>query len=105
MLTNIQAEDDGTLELDIDVISVPLLWKIYNLIMQHNPEVQESVKRTMEERESPRVVAKPAPRKKNKPMSKDDQERNIKTLQQKLGTYERASSGSQSQEPVLQSMP
>ncbi|PBP20399.1 transcription regulator [Diplocarpon rosae] len=100
----LESGEDGTLELDIDVISQPLLWKIYNLVMEHNPEVEKAVKATMQQRESPRVVAKPPPRpKKNKPMSKIDQERNIKALQQKLGTYERASSGSHSQEPVMQS--
>ncbi|CAL3968472.1 unnamed protein product [Diplocarpon coronariae] len=100
----LESMEDGTLELDIDVISQPLLWKIYNLIMEHNPEVEKAVKATMQQRESPRVVAKqPARPKKNKPMSKVDQERNIKALQQKLGTYERASSGSHSQEPVMQS--
>ncbi|EKD15299.1 transcription regulator [Drepanopeziza brunnea f. sp. 'multigermtubi' MB_m1] len=97
--------EDGTLELDIDVISLELLWEIYHLIMHHRPEVLETVKSAMQERESPRVVAKAAPtKKKNKPMSKEAQEQNIKALQQKLGTYERASSGSHSQEPVLQTV-
>ncbi|KAH9212129.1 hypothetical protein DL95DRAFT_179825 [Leptodontidium sp. 2 PMI_412] len=96
----LDAEDDGTLELDIDSISQNLLWKIHGLIMKHAPEVEEAIRKTIQNRESPKAAAKPPPKKKNKPMSSVDQERNIKVLEQKLGNY-RASSGSHSQEPVL----
>ncbi|KAH7351161.1 hypothetical protein BKA65DRAFT_525384 [Rhexocercosporidium sp. MPI-PUGE-AT-0058] len=96
----LDAEDDGTLELDIDSISQHLLWKIHGLIMKHAPEVEEAIRKTIQNRESPKAAAKPPPKKKNKPMSSVDQERNIKVLEQKLGNY-RASSGSHSQEPVL----
>ncbi len=91
------------MELDIDLISVPLLWKIHGLIMKYAPEIQDTIKKSLQDRESPRAVAKPAPKKKNKPMSSADQERNIKALQDKLGDYSRASSGSHSQEPVMPS--
>lgn len=92
------------MELDIDSISQHLLWKIHGLIMKHAPEVEEAIKRTIQNRESPKAAAKPPPKKKNKPMSSVDQERNIKVLEQKLGTYQRAiSSGSHSQEPVMRS--
>lgn len=70
--------------------------------MKHAPEVEEAIRKTIQNRESPKAAAKPPPKKKNKPMSSVDQERNIKVLEQKLGNY-RASSGSHSQEPVLPS--
>lgn len=102
-LTLSQAEDDGTLELDIDSISQGLLWKIHGLIMKHAPEVEDAIRKTIQGRESPKTTAKPPPKKKNKPMSSVDQEHHIKVLEQKLGTYRGQSSGSHSQEPVLPS--
>jgi bromodomain-containing factor 1 len=89
------------LELDIDQITVPTLWKIHGLIMQHAPEVEAQVKRTLAERDAPRAPAKPAPRKKNKPMSKTEQERKIEQLKSSVQEFERQGSGSQ--EPVLPS--
>ncbi|XMA07754.1 hypothetical protein WAI453_000545 [Rhynchosporium graminicola] len=97
----LDAEDDGTLELDIDSISPNLLWKIYGLIMKHSPEVEASIRKSIQARESPKAPAKPPPKKKNKPMSSFDQERNISILQQKMGTLERQTSGSRSQEPTV----
>ncbi|KAH7399924.1 hypothetical protein BKA64DRAFT_642081 [Cadophora sp. MPI-SDFR-AT-0126] len=97
----LDAEDDGTLELDIDSISQGLLWKIHGLIMKHAPEVEDAIRKTIQGRESPKTAAKPPPKRKNKPMSSVDQEHHIKVLEQKLGTYQRQSSGSHSQEPVL----
>lgn len=97
----IDAEEDGTLELDIDVISVPLLWKIYDLIMKYSPEVEAEVKQQLQAKEAPRSMAKPVQKKKNKPMSSADQERKIEMLQKNLNAYERTSSGSHSQEPVM----
>jgi len=70
--------------------------------MEHAPEVQEQVKRQMQERESPRALAKPPPpKKKNKPMSKTEQESKIAALKDKKDLFERHSSGSQ--EPPLPS--
>merc|ERR1711964_747442 len=83
----LDAEDDGTLELDIDSISQGLLWKIHGLIMKHAPEVEDAIRKTIQGRESPKTTAKPPPKKKNKPMSSVDQEHHIKVLEQKLGTY------------------
>ncbi|KUJ18201.1 Bromodomain-containing protein [Mollisia scopiformis] len=96
----IDAGEDGTLELDIDVISVPLLWKIHGLIMQYAPDVQEGIKKSMAADSHPKPPPKAAaPKKKNKPMSKYEQERNIDALSKTLHAYDRQTSGSQ--EPVL----
>ncbi|KAH8818394.1 hypothetical protein F5882DRAFT_6131 [Hyaloscypha sp. PMI_1271] len=96
---DVDVGEDGTLELDIDLISTPTLWKIHGLIMQYAPEVEATIKKQMRERESPRAVAKPAPKKKNKPMSKSEQESKIQQLQKTALEFERQSSGSQ--EPVI----
>ena len=61
-LTLSQAEDDGTLELDIDSISQGLLWKIHGLIMKHAPEVEDAIRKTIQGRESPKTTAKPPPK-------------------------------------------
>ncbi|KAE8452864.1 hypothetical protein EG329_013136 [Mollisiaceae sp. DMI_Dod_QoI] len=94
----IDAGEDGTLELDIDVISVPLLWKIHGLIMKYAPNVQEDIRKSMVS-DNPKPQTKAAPKKKNKPMSKYEQERNIDALNKTLENYERHGSGSQ--EPVM----
>jgi len=87
--------------LDIDVISQPTLWKIYDLVTKYAPEVEQNLRKAMQEKESPRAVAKPATKKKNKPMSKHEQERNIEKLRNQMEQFERQGSGSQ--EPVLPS--
>lgn len=88
--------------MDIDLVSTPTLWKIYNLIIIHAPEVERDVRAAMNERDNPpRVSAKPAPKKKNKPMSKNEQERNIQHLKNSVQAFERQGSGSQ--EPVIPS--
>ncbi|KAH8811825.1 hypothetical protein F5884DRAFT_291950 [Xylogone sp. PMI_703] len=91
--------DDGTLELDIDLVTTPTLWKIYDLIMRHAPEVEAMVRKQMQEKEAPRSLAKPPPKKKNKPMSKSEQERKIEHLKNSVQEFERHGSGSQ--EPVM----
>ena len=101
ILTTTQAAADGTLELDIDMISTATLWKIHALILQYAPDVEVAIKRQMMEKESPRTLAKPAPKKKNKPMSKTEQERKIEQLRNSMQEFERHNSGSQ--EPVLPS--
>jgi bromodomain-containing factor 1 len=96
---DVDVGEDGTLELDLDLISTPTLWKIHGLIMQYAPEVEATIKKQMRDRESPRAVSKPAPKKKNKPMSKSEQESKIQQLQKTAAEFERQSSGSQ--EPVV----
>jgi len=70
--------------------------------MQYAPEVEATIKKQMRDRESPRAVSKPAPKKKNKPMSKSEQESKIQQLQKTAAEFERQSSGSQ--EPVMPSI-
>lgn len=69
--------------------------------MQYAPDVQEGIKNTMAADSHPKPQPKAAPKKKNKPMSKFEQERNIDALSKTLNAYERQASGSQ--EPVLPS--
>jgi len=96
---DVDTSADGTLELDIDMISPGTLWKIHALILKYAPEVEAEIKKSMMEKESPRTLAKPAPKKKNKPMSKTEQERKIEQLRNSMQEFERHNSGSQ--EPVL----
>jgi bromodomain-containing factor 1 len=83
------------------MISPATLWKIHALIQQYAPDVEAAIKKQMMEKESPRTLAKPAPKKKNKPMSKTEQERKIEQLRNTMQEFERHNSGSQ--EPVLPS--
>lgn len=101
VLTSMQTAADGTLELDIDVINPATLWKIYGLIQQYAPDVEAEIRKQMVEREAPRTLAKPAQKKKNKPMSKTEQERKIEQLRNSVQEFERHTSGSQ--EPVIPS--
>lgn len=55
----------------------------------------------MQEKEAPRSLAKPPAKKKNKPMSKVEQERKIEYLKNSVQEFERHGSGSQ--EPVIPS--
>jgi bromodomain-containing factor 1 len=89
------------LELDIDVVSPEILWQIHGLIMEYAPEVDATVRAQFAEKEQPRTVARPAPKKKNKPMNAGEQEAKIEALRTKMGQFDRQGSGSQ--EPVLQS--
>ncbi|TVY43926.1 Bromodomain-containing factor [Lachnellula subtilissima] len=92
--------DDGTLELDIDVVSVPTLWKIHGLIMIHCPEVDADMRKQFEARDTPRELAKPPTKKKNKPMSKSEQEQKIELLKSREREFANRQ-GSGSQEPVM----
>lgn len=96
-----QEGNDGTLELDIELISTATLWKIYDLVAAHAPGVEQELRKAFMERENPRSLAKPASKKKNKPMNKTVQERNIEHLKGRMQEFERQGSGSQ--EPVIPS--
>ncbi|TVY81022.1 Bromodomain-containing factor protein [Lachnellula suecica] len=98
----VDAGDDGTLELDIDMISAPTLWKIYNLIQLHAPEIGEDIRASYDQRDTPREPAKPASKKKNKPMSKNEQEQKIELLKNRANEFARQASGSE--EPVYPSI-
>lgn len=90
------------MELDIDSISVPTLWRIYDLVTEHSPSTEATIRKQILEKEAPRNhMAKPAAKKKNKPMGKQEQERKIEQLSDRLQQFQRQNSGSQ--EPVLPS--
>ncbi|KAF7873893.1 hypothetical protein EAF04_002565 [Stromatinia cepivora] len=93
-------EEDGTLEMEIDQLEPHLLWKIFDAVHEHVPECEANIRAThQDKKEEPRAPAKPPQKKKNKPMSKFEQERNIALLKEKMQTYERGP-GSASQEPI-----
>lgn len=98
LTTSLQTEDDGTLELDIDSVAAPTLWKIYDLVQLHCPDIKVNLERQYAQRDAPRSNAKPASKKKNKPMNKYEQDQKIKQLEGTLQTFERQTSGSQ--EPI-----
>ncbi|CAD6500943.1 BgTH12-06646 [Blumeria graminis f. sp. triticale] len=86
---------DETMELDIDSISDNILWQIHALIMKHVPELEAQIRDSMssEPRQATRT-AKPATKKKNKPMSKHEQERKIEALTNLDSEFSRAGFGS-----------
>jgi bromodomain-containing factor 1 len=100
ILTTLQ-ESAGEIEVDIEAISVHILWTIYDLVMKHAPEVAINLRKAMDEKNKPQPPAKPAPKKKNKPMNKFEQEQKIEQLKSRVQQFERQSSGSQ--EPVIPS--
>jgi bromodomain-containing factor 1 len=70
--------------------------------MKVAPEINAGLKQSLLEqgRESPQA-ARPAPKKKNKPMTKSEQERKLEQIKGTLDTFKKANS--QSQEPVIPS--
>lgn len=80
-----QTEDE--IEFDIDQFSAPTLSRLYDLIIKHHPELipERKPKPTNNQKQ----VAKP---KKNKPMSKHEQEDKIAQLNQSLGKFKRSAS-------------
>jgi len=97
-----QGENDaGELELDIDIISEDALQKLYDIALKANPNALVEKQRQMG------VLAAPAPEppaaksrqlsksKKNKPMSKSEQERRIQQLNELRAQAGRQASGSQ----------
>jgi bromodomain-containing factor 1 len=69
--------------------------------MQYAPEVDAEMRKQFEARDTPRELAKPPSKKKNKPMSKSEQERKIELLKSREREFARQGSGSQ--EPVMPS--
>lgn len=59
------------------------------------------MRKQFQARDAPRELAKPPHKKKNKPMSKNEQEQKIELLKSRASEFERHGSGSQ--EPVMQS--
>ncbi|KAI9777109.1 MAG: hypothetical protein M1839_009065 [Geoglossum umbratile] len=92
--------DDGELELDIDELPNDVLYKLLQFVQKHAPSSREV------QVESPPKISSVAkggvPKtKKNKPMSKTEQEARIEELQRKLKNYKNA--GSNSPEPEEES--
>jgi bromodomain-containing factor 1 len=77
------------------MIATPTLWKIYELVKQHCPEIERDLRQSYEAKEAPRAASKPATKKKNKPMNKYEQDQKIKQLEGTLQNFERQTSGSQ----------
>ncbi|KAJ4289274.1 transcription initiation at TATA-containing promoter protein [Collariella sp. IMI 366227] len=99
-----QSENDaGELELDIDVVSEPTLIKLYDIVTQAFPNARAEKERAYAPAPapSPPVAARPtskapgAKNKKNKPMSKSEQERRIQQLNELRAQATRQASGSQ----------
>lgn len=91
------------MELDIETISVPLLWRIYNLVIKHSPSQLKVVRERMTQRSSPEELARPAPKKKNKPMTKYEQEAKIERLKNQMAGFQAGVGSGSEQEPIMQS--
>ncbi|KAI6250276.1 Bromodomain-containing factor [Erysiphe necator] len=95
---------DETMELDIDSISEGILWQIHAMIMKHVPHLEGQIRESMSsEPRQPARSAKPAPKRKNKPMSKHEQERKIEALTNLDSEFARATFGSQ--DHTMQGLP
>jgi bromodomain-containing factor 1 len=101
-----QEDDDGQLELDIEVLSQDALWKLFELINRAYPNIYDTVSKRPEfsnhddhqEPARPKASGGTSKPKKNKPMNKQEQERNIEKLRELKAQFNRQGSGSQ--EPV-----
>lgn len=82
-------------ELDIDSFSVPTLSRLHDLIQRHCPEV---IPKPEARAPRPQKVAKP---KKNKPMSKHEQEKKIEHLKKLQEQFKRQGSQSDDAKPVM----
>ena len=102
-LTNYQEGTDGEVELDIDVVSQPSLWKIYNYVLEYAPDAVDEARAMLDDKddEPPTKLAKPPAKKKNKPMSKNEQEAKIEQLEGTLKNFETRASGSQEPMPSM----
>ncbi len=78
----LQGVQDDELELDIDELSNDVLHKLLQFVRKHAPRPDDSPRRPVPSAPS----AAPA-RKKNKPMSKHEQEAQIKDMQKKLQAF------------------
>jgi bromodomain-containing factor 1 len=79
------------------------LWILYGIVKKECPDLEAQLKKEKYESEPARAPARPPQKKKNKPMSSTEQERNIKKLKDKQLEFERHGSGSQ--EPVQANSP
>ncbi|KAK3898551.1 hypothetical protein C8A05DRAFT_18897 [Staphylotrichum tortipilum] len=102
-----QGENDaGELELDIDTVSDEALGKLYEIAIKANPNARAEKERQYGAQVAPAAADPPAAKsrgpssksKKNKPMSKIEQERRIQQLNELRAQAARQGSGSQ--EPI-----
>ncbi|KAL2160727.1 hypothetical protein VTH06DRAFT_924 [Thermothelomyces fergusii] len=92
--------DEGELELDIDIISEDALYKLFEIALKANPNALVEKQRQMGMLATPAseqpAKSKPLTKtKKNKPMSKSEQERRIQQLNELRAQAGRQASGSQ----------
>ncbi|KAG9248985.1 hypothetical protein BJ878DRAFT_197447 [Calycina marina] len=95
-------EVEGEIEVDIDQVPVPVLWKLLDMIRRWVPEVEAEVRKSYDSKNEPEYeeeeeeeIRLPPKSKKNKPMNSQDQEKKIKQLSQNLAKYQGRVSGSQ----------
>ncbi|KAI9824548.1 MAG: hypothetical protein M1832_001637 [Thelocarpon impressellum] len=102
-MPNLKGIQDDELELDIDELSDEVLHKLYQFVQKYAPggdHQEESKPARPKAAPESRAGASSRP-KKNKPMSKTEQEARISELQGKLKSYQNAGSD-ESPEPVQQ---
>ncbi|KAL2148918.1 hypothetical protein VTH82DRAFT_1604 [Thermothelomyces myriococcoides] len=92
--------DEGELELDIDIISEDALYKLFEIALKANPNALVEKQRQMgmlvgSASEQPAKSRQLTKSKKNKPMSKSEQERRIQQLNELRAQAGRQASGSQ----------
>ncbi|KAL2173443.1 uncharacterized protein P884DRAFT_303414 [Thermothelomyces heterothallicus CBS 202.75] len=92
--------DEGELELDIDIISEDALYKLFEIALKANPNALVEKQRQMgalaaPASEQPAKSRQLSKSKKNKPMSKSEQERRIQQLNELRAQAGRQASGSQ----------
>ncbi|KAI9768568.1 MAG: hypothetical protein M1840_004765 [Geoglossum simile] len=93
--------DDGELELDIDELPNDVLYKLLQFVQKHAPSSREIQAESPPPKTSSAAKGGVPKTKKNKPMSKTEQEARIEELQRKLKNYKNA--GSDSPEPEEES--
>ncbi|KAK8039035.1 bromodomain protein-3- variant [Apiospora rasikravindrae] len=104
--THQKEDDDGQLELDIESLSQEALSRLFDLITKSYPGIYQSVsskpefKQEAKQAEETRAKNSALPKpKKNKPMNKHEQERNIEKLRELKAQFQRQGSGSQEPMP------
>lgn len=108
--TSQKEDDDGQLELDIEVLSQDAMIKLFDMIMKAfphiyaqvaaRPEFSKEVAEQQQQQDKAKTHALPKA-KKNKPMNKEQQERNIEKLREIRAKLNRGGSGSQEPLPGL----
>ena len=84
MADNLQGVQEDEIELDIDELSNDVLYKLLGFVRKYAPRPDDSPPRQTAASSS----AAPARPKKNKPMSKHEQEANIELFRGKLSAFQ-----------------